>query len=63
MQLETVGSVAMSAVLVKRFGKVDDLNGLEWAFLFNVRRRVQRDIHLDTNTTTDAESLRDEGHL
>ena len=58
MQLERVGTVAVSGVLLQVAGEIDDANGLKWTFLSAVPRQGQRvDIsdeeqtHFGTDTT------------
>jgi len=50
MQLEAVCAVTMRHLVLKTLGQVDDLNGLEGAFL-------------DAHTATNAERLRNEADL
>jgi len=45
VEFEGVGPIAMSGLLLEVLGEIDNLNGLKWTLL-------------DTNTTTDAELLR-----
>jgi hypothetical protein len=52
MELEGVGTIAMCGILVKIFRKIDNLDGLKWAFLHNNKQELMPQLANNSNLSS-----------
>ncbi len=52
MELEGVGTIAMCGILVKIFRKIDNLDGLKWAFLHDNQQELMPQLANNSNLSS-----------